>query len=161
MQDEKPTNEKSDIEKNILVATLSYYYILPSLIGGAYKKSPFARFHFNQTLIILECVLVVILFMFVFAPLILNVSEFWGIIIFLLCLITNAYLYVMQIVGAINAATGKMKRLPIIGVFNVIELSENPCVFCERREAVMHFYGNNQFDEGDYCAKCADQLNLY
>jgi hypothetical protein len=161
MQEEKATNEKSDIEKNTVVSALSYYFVFPSIIGGAYKTSPFARFHFNQMLIIMICALIeIVFFLFVF-PFIFTASTFWGIIALLIFAFTNTYLQIMQIVGAINAATGKMKRLPIIGGFNVIKLSENLCVFCERREAVMHFYGNSQFDEGDYCAQCAAQLDLH
>jgi hypothetical protein len=160
MQEEKSTPPKSDVEKNIVVAALSYYFVFPSLIGGAYKTSPFARFHFNQVLIIMVGASIeIVFFLFVF-PFIFTSSTFWGIIAFLIFALTNTYLNVMQILGAINAATGKMKRLPIIGGLNILKLDTKLCTFCENREAVMHFDGNSQFDEGDYCAKCAAQLNL-
>jgi uncharacterized membrane protein len=159
--EENNTREKSDAEKHILIAVFGYIFFFPPLIGGAYKTSPFARFHFNQTLIILVCSLIGLAF-FIFAfPYILYASTFWGIISFLLIVCYNFFLQVSEIIGIINAATGKMKRLPIIGGFNVIKLNTRLCTFCEKREAVIHFDGNNRFDEGDYCAKCVSELNLH
>ncbi len=106
---------KEDVEKNKVMAIVGYIipilFFVP-LLNEASKKSPFANFHANQQLILLifcfggyviASFLMVILIGFILMPVIWIASI------------------VFMIMGIINAANGEMKKLPIIGNFNIIK----------------------------------------
>lgn len=110
MADEKKAPEvatKEDIEKNKLNAVLAYLGILiiVPLVSDEAKKSPFAKFHLNQGLVLL--IAWVIAGFFVWIPII-----GWAVGIFL---------FVIWLMGLISAAQGEMKRVPLLGNIDLIK----------------------------------------
>lgn len=109
----QPKADSADVEKNKVMAIVGY--ILPilffiPLVTDA-KNSPFAKFHANQQLVLL------------LAGIAVNVV---GTIIpilgwFLILPVGTIIIIVIAILGIINAAKGEMKKLPIIGGFELIK----------------------------------------
>jgi len=107
--------ESSDVEKNKAMAIIGYIipilFFIP-LLSDDSKKSPFAKFHANQQLIIL-----------IFSLIGFTVASVLVIILigFLLYIIVWIAVIVFIIMGVINASNGEMKKLPIIGDFEIIK----------------------------------------
>lgn len=97
------TNE--DIEKNKLLAALSYLWILFILYWIV--DSPFVKFHAKQSMVIFIGDLVIWV-VGLFAG---GLIPMWGIISWLLSLL----LFALRLIGFINAITGKVSKLPIVG----------------------------------------------
>ncbi|EKE10811.1 MAG: hypothetical protein ACD_15C00195G0002 [uncultured bacterium] len=107
------TNDAKDAEDNKAMAIIGY--ILPilffiPLVTDA-KNSPFAKFHANQQLNLLLAAIAV------------NVV---GTIIpilgwFIILPLGTLALFVIAVLGIINAARGEKKALPIIGGFSLIK----------------------------------------
>ena len=92
-----------DIEQNKLMALLSYIGILVLIPLLAKKDSPYAQFHAKQGLVLLLGWI---------AATVINVIPILGQIIFVLC---SIFFFVLFIIGIINALSGKVKELPLIG----------------------------------------------
>ena len=107
-----PQAEPNDVEKNKTMAILAYFIFFLPLVTDA-KDSPFAKYHANQSLILLifscgaylvSSVLTIMLIGFLLLPLV-SIASF-----------------VLFIMGIINASNGKMKPLPLIGeLFQIIK----------------------------------------
>lgn len=114
-----------DANDNKLMAVLSYlsWLVLIPLIGS---KSPFVRFHVNQGLMlaigeIAWNIIVKIVSSILYAVLgFIGLNFIASIIVALLGLVNLAF-FIFSIIGIVNAATGKAKRLPIVGSFNIIK----------------------------------------
>lgn len=109
-----------DILKNKGLSVLSYLGILFLIPLLAAKDSRFARFHVNQGLVLF---LVNILFQFVlgiFRSVIGSltigrlVSSFLG-------FVGGIFLIVLAVIGIINAAKGRAKKLPLIGTISLLK----------------------------------------
>ncbi len=94
-----------DIEQNKLMALLSYLGILVLIPLLAKKDSPYAQFHAKQGLVLLLGWI---------AATVINVIPILGQIVFVLC---SIFLFVLFIIGIINALSGNVKELPLIGQF--------------------------------------------
>ncbi len=105
----KAASSSSDVEKNKVFGVLAYIGILFLVPLLAAPESKFAKFHANQglTLFIVE----VGLSMIAIIPILGWLVWFFGSIA---CL-------VLAIMGIINAAGGKMEKLPLIGNFELIK----------------------------------------
>jgi uncharacterized membrane protein len=109
-----PNANSSDAEKNKAMAIIGY--IIPFLffipLVTEAKNSPFAKFHANQQLnLLLFCVVGYILssvLMFILIGFLLYFIVMIGSLVFL-------------IMGIISAAKGEMKKLPLIGGFELIK----------------------------------------
>ncbi len=110
---EAPKANNADAEKNKAMAIVGY--IIPILffipLVSEAKNSPFAKFHANQQLNLLLAVIAV------------NVV---GTIIpilgwFIILPLGTILIFVLAIMGIINGAKGEMKKLPIIGGFELIK----------------------------------------
>lgn len=102
---------KADIEKNKTWAVVSYLTIIGLIIAlvSDGKESPFVKFHINQSLILfIGVVISIAISMIPILGWILSPFLSLGILIFV-------------IIGIINAAGGKVKRLPLIGDFDLIK----------------------------------------
>jgi uncharacterized membrane protein len=101
------TSTKADIEKNKLNAVLSYLGILiiVPLLSEEAKKSPYAKFHINQGLVLIIA--------WVISGFVVWVPLFgWALGIFL---------FVIWLIGLIGAAQGEMKRVPLLGNIELIK----------------------------------------
>ena len=98
---------KKDVEKNKVNAVLSYLgiLILVPLLSEDAKKSPYAKFHMNQGLV-------------------LTIGWFVGSFVFWLPLIgwaAGVFWFVIWLMGLISAAQGEMKRVPVVGNIELIK----------------------------------------
>ncbi|MGE4283392.1 MAG: DUF4870 domain-containing protein [Clostridia bacterium] len=108
VNEELPTFEAADIQKNKTMAGLSYLIFFLPLI--ACPESKFARFHANQSLLLL---------ILAFAGnIVLGMIPIIG---WLLMPIFAILVMVFGIMGLINGLNGKVKRLPIIGKFTLLK----------------------------------------
>ena len=108
MADDKATKTvevtKEDIEQNKTMAIVAYQGLIGLIVvlaTGAHTKSAYVKFHVNQSL-----------------PLML--ASLLGVIPFLGWIVALGVL-VLWIMGIIAAAQGEMKRLPIVGNFELIK----------------------------------------
>jgi len=107
--------DKADVERNKAMAIIGYIipllFFIP-LLNDETKNSKFAKFHANQQLILL-----------IFGFVGLTVSGFLTVILigFLLYAIVWVGSVIFIIMGIINAANGEMKKLPIIGDFDILK----------------------------------------
>ncbi|NPA79617.1 MAG: hypothetical protein GXO29_01010 [Thermotogae bacterium] len=96
---------QEDIERNKLLAALSYVWILFILYWIV--DSPFVKFHAKQSLVIFLAEMGLWI-LGIFAG---GMIPMWGMISSLLFLLLLA----LRIVGFINALTGKAAKLPVVG----------------------------------------------
>ena len=103
---------KKDAEANKIMGILAYFGILFLVPYLAAKESPFAKFHANQgcILFIAGIAMYVVAFVLAFIP-------FGGFIAYLLYL----GIFVLMILGIVNAVKGEMKELPLIGKFTILK----------------------------------------
>lgn len=110
------TSRSDDMGNHKVLAIVGYIlpflFFLP-LLSEEGKKNEFAMFHANQHLILL--IALVILY---FIHSALFMMFFMG--GYFLSSIINLAFLVLVIVGIVNAAQGKMKELPLIGGFNIL-----------------------------------------
>lgn len=108
-----PQAGSGDAEKNKAMAIIGYIipilFFIP-LVTDA-KNSPFAKFHANQQLMLLIAAIAV--------NVVGSIIPFLG--WFIILPIGSILLIVLAIMGIINAAKGQMKKLPIIGGFELIK----------------------------------------
>lgn len=107
MNDETSKFYQQDIDQTKGLAILSYLsllFLIPMLVN---KDSEFTKFHVNQGLILFLLSLVVGAARFV-----LHFVPFFG---DLISGLLSLLLLVLMILGIVNAAQGKAKRLPVIG----------------------------------------------
>ncbi len=100
------TNE--DIEKGKTMAGLAYILFFLPLI--ACPESRYARFHANQSLLLLITAIA--------GNIILGIIPIIG---WMLLPLFSILVLVLAIMGLINGFTGKAKQLPIIGKFTIIK----------------------------------------
>ncbi len=90
-----------DIEKNKTMAMLAYLVFFIPLLTEA-KDSPFAKFHANQSLLLL------------IAYIVLSFIPFLGWLLWIV-------VFVFWIMGILNASKGEMKELPLIGGIHILD----------------------------------------
>lgn len=108
VQDAVKQADPADAEKNKTMAILAYFIFFLPLLTDA-KDSPFAKFHANQSLVL---VLGWFVIMFV------NIIPLLGQLIWF---IGSIALFVFWIMGLINASKGEMKELPLIGGIHILD----------------------------------------
>jgi len=108
------------------MAILAYIIFFIPLIAGTHKTSPYVKFHTNQgTVLAISIAAFSIAYSILYAILsaVLLAAFAWGLwaiistIFGLLWLLPLA----MIILGIVNAASGKLKQLPVIGKFTIIK----------------------------------------
>lgn len=121
---------EQDAKENMAMAILSYIFFFVPLIAGTYKTSPYVRYHANQgTLLFIFAVggylaltVAFLLFTIIFA---MSVAIGALAVFSLLFAILRGALVLLSlallVLGIINAATGKMSPLPIIGNLTVVK----------------------------------------
>jgi uncharacterized membrane protein len=108
-----PQVDKTDAEKNKAMAIVGYIipiiFFIPLLSDA--KNSPFAKFHANQQLNLLLAAIAV--------NIVGTIIPFLG--WFIILPLGSILILVLAIMGLINGAKGEMKKLPIIGGFELIK----------------------------------------
>ncbi|MBQ4599384.1 MAG: zinc ribbon domain-containing protein [Clostridia bacterium] len=118
--------DQNDIQQNKLMAVLAYLGILVLVPILAAKESKYARYHANQGLVLFIANIVVSVVMGIVGFIVGFIAGFTG-LTFLATLVTiiswllSAVIFVLAILGIVNAATGKAKELPVIGKFKLLK----------------------------------------
>jgi uncharacterized membrane protein len=109
----KADSSAKDAEKNRAFGILAYIGILFLVPLLAAPDSKFAKFHANQglNLFIGECILGIAWWVLVWIPVIGWLAGFAAWVI----------LVTLSIMGIINAANGKMQKLPLVGDIQLIK----------------------------------------
>lgn len=104
--------EEKDIKEGKSIAWLSYLGILIIIPILVQKDNPYTKFHIKQGLLLLIISLGwgFALFIFQFIPII-------RIIAFLFSSLVYMFVFVLMIIGIVNAITGKTEELPLIGKY--------------------------------------------
>ena len=95
-----------------MMAVLSYLWILVLIPLFAAQDSKYARFHVNQALVLDIASFVLSLLSGILSGVLFPIA----ILLELVCI----PLYVLQIMGIINAANGRAKELPFVGKFKLL-----------------------------------------
>lgn len=111
--------EADDIQQNKTMAGLAYIlFFLPLIVC---KDSKFGRFHANQGLLLLILSVASYIALSIIATIIAIISwRLFGIVSLLYGLCGLAILG-LAIYGLVNGLNGKVKELPIIGKFRIIQ----------------------------------------
>lgn len=121
-EDHSAEYDPEDIAKNKDRALISYLgiFFLPPLLGA--KHSPYAQFHAKQGFnLFLLCVAVMITMTLITVLLGLTLVPALIIIGGILSFLAYAFLAVLMVFGIINALTGKVKGLPLIGGIRILK----------------------------------------
>lgn len=96
-----------DIEKNKIIAALAYViFFLPLIVD---KDSEYGKFHANQGLLLLIVSIVG------------NAILTFTIVGILFLPVLNILLFVLFVMGALNAYNGQAKELPVIGKYTLLK----------------------------------------
>lgn len=117
MSFEKATIEVGDpmdIKENKVYAVLAYLLFFLPLI--ACPQSRFARYHANQGLILLIAAVGINIVTRIF-----SIIPLIGLLFLLLSWALSIALLVFMILGMVNAGSGQMKPLPLIGNFTILK----------------------------------------
>ena len=109
----------ADISNNKAFAVLSYFGLLVLIPIFAAKNSKFAQYHANQGLVLLIVDLIVSA-VFRFLDIILGISVL-GAIFGVLNGLIGIFMFVLFIIGLVNAIKGRAKELPIIGKIRILK----------------------------------------
>jgi uncharacterized membrane protein len=107
--------DPADVQQNKIFAVLAYIGILVLIPLLAAKESKFAQYHAKQGLNLF--IIGIIVWFITYLP------SFFIDFFFLSCLsgIAGILLFVLAILGIVNALNGEMKPLPVIGDLQIIK----------------------------------------
>jgi uncharacterized membrane protein len=119
--------DAKDVADNKIMALLSYLGILVLIPMFAAQNSKFARYHVKQGFNLFLAYIAYAIVNYLLGMI--RVTRYvWGIpyrttpgIIVFICWLIGIPLFVLSILGIINAVQGKAKELPIIGKFKILK----------------------------------------
>lgn len=120
------TPSENDAQENKTMAILAYILFFVPLLTGAHKTSPYVKYHTNQgTVLFLASLAFGVAYGIltaIFTAILLGTGA-WGLWSIVTTILGLCWLFfgVLVVLGIINAATGKMKPLPLIGKFTIIK----------------------------------------
>ena len=112
--------DANDVAQNKIMGVLAYIGILFLVPFLAAPNSPYSRFHANQGLVLFVAEFVYGI-IFGILSFILAIIPIIGWIAILLLALVNIVFLVFMILGIINACSGEIKPLPIIGSITIIK----------------------------------------
>lgn len=108
MQEQTDTFEQTDIDSNKTMAGLAYLiFFLPLLVC---PQSKYARFHANQALLLLIVAIA--------GNIILSIIP---VIDWILAPLFALTIFILVIMGLVNGLSGKAKRLPVFGKYDILK----------------------------------------
>jgi uncharacterized membrane protein len=117
-----PKVSAKDAENNKGMAVVAYILFFIPLITGDHKKSPFVMFHTNQgAVLFITCVAVSVASSILTTILYRLYLGFISIFIGLIAPLVSIALFVLFIIGILNALKGRMNPLPVIGKITLIK----------------------------------------
>ena len=125
-----PQTFEQDVQSNKGMAILAYIIFFVPLIAGTHKTSPYVKFHTNQGTVLaifsFACSIVLGIISGILTA-ILTASFALGALAAVLGLFSllwfayGIFVFVLVIMGIVNASGGKMKPLPLIGKYTIIK----------------------------------------
>lgn len=112
--------DTQDINDNKLMAILAYIGILVLIPLFAAKKSKFARFHTNQGLVFFLANLALGLVYNIIVQILGGIPVI-SILVVALGYLVSLVLFVVMIIGIVNAVQGRAKELPVIGKIRILK----------------------------------------
>lgn len=112
--------DPQDVAQNKVMAILAYFGLLVLVPIFCAKDSKYARFHANQGLALLVCEAGYSVAYGIIRNILLGISSHLSFITSILSLVYIAF-FVLWLLGVINAAGGKAKKLPVIGDFQILK----------------------------------------
>ncbi len=112
--------DANDVAQNKVMGILAYIGILFLVPLFAAKNSPYARFHANQGLVLCIASVAYSIVYAILAVILVWIPVIGWITIGLLGLVSIVFL-VFVILGIINACSGEVKTLPIIGGITILK----------------------------------------
>lgn len=106
---------EADIEDGKLMAILAYIIFLIPLLAARDKK--YAMFHTEQALVLIIAWIVIYIAFIIVSIIINKISSALACGISILSILIWLAFLVFWIMGLINAGTGKLKELPLIGQY--------------------------------------------
>jgi uncharacterized membrane protein len=106
---------EAEIEDGKLMAILAYIIFLVPLLAARDKK--FAMFHTEQSLVLIIAWIVIYIAFIIVSIIINKISSALACGISILSILIWLAFLVFWIMGLINAGTGKLKELPLIGQY--------------------------------------------
>ncbi|RAV16420.1 hypothetical protein DQG23_28820 [Paenibacillus contaminans] len=100
--------EPSDVQNNKGMAILAYILFFIPLLAA--KDSKFAMYHANQGLLVFLGYLIV--------NVVLTIIPIIG---WILLPFANLFVFILMIIGIINAANGQVKPLPLVGSISILK----------------------------------------
>lgn len=119
--EEKVIGEADDIKDNKLMAILAYFGILVLVPILAAPNSKFARFHANQGVVLLIAAVVYMIGTSIIGGAIGILSYTISSVFVMILDLGNLVLFVLMIIGIINAYKGEYKELPYLGQFKILK----------------------------------------
>ena len=113
--------DQADIEQNKVMGILAYLGWLVLIPLFAAKKSPFARFHTNQGLVLTIASIAFAVATAIVTGILGALSATLGALVGGLLSLASLAFFVLMILGIVNVASGKTKELPIIGKFRILK----------------------------------------
>lgn len=122
VKDETEEFDKEDIEKNSAYAVLGYFGILVLIPIIFAPNSRFARFHANQAIILFIMTTVYALVAGGVVALLALAGKGLAILFGIIFTLLSLVIFVMWAKGLSNAASGRARKLPIIGEYEIIDV---------------------------------------
>ena len=113
--------DPKDAEENKIMAILAYFGILVLVPLLAAKESAFARFHANQGLLLLIAGIALSIAASILMFIVVFISYTLIFVVYGILSIASIGLFVLAIIGIINAAKGEAKELPLIGKYTILK----------------------------------------
>jgi len=122
----QPQAAQGDAEQNKGMAVLAYILFFVPLLAGTHKTSEFVKFHTNQGIVLVIFCVAFGIVTSILSAIIMGIavaSLAVGLIMTVPVIIGLLWIFplVLVIVGIVNAATGKMNPLPVIGKFTILK----------------------------------------
>ena len=108
--------DTNDIEQNKIIAAIGYIPVL-FLVPMLATSSPYAKFHANQGLILTVVSIILNVAQWVLGKIFGMIPVLRAFVPGVISFAVGAAVLVFIIIGVMNAAQGKAKKLPIIGEF--------------------------------------------
>lgn len=125
---ETPKYDAQDISENKAMGILAYIGFLCLVPLFAAPKSPFARFHANQGLVIFIGEAAIFITAKIFSGLATSFvwHGLWGLYTIFHCLavlimLADIFFLVISIIGIVEAAKGECKDLPLVGKIKILK----------------------------------------
>jgi len=121
-----PATPQGDAEQNKGMAVLAYILFFIPLLAGTHKTSEFVKYHTNQGIVLVIFYVALGIVTSIFSAILMGIavaSLAVGLIMAVPVIIGLIWIFplILVIIGIVNAATGKMKPVPVIGKFTILK----------------------------------------